>query len=129
MSQIDKFVAFNAAVSLLKEQNKEYIIEELKEQCKLQKNNEFMVNYVKRIYEDISLEQLEKKIAELVKPIDVSWQGELNIIYQTIEGLHKAIPNHTGDWYFTGNYPTPGGYKVLNQSFLNWSQGIQTRAY
>ncbi len=129
MSQIDKFVAFNAAISVLKEQNKEYIIQEVKKQCKLQKNNEHMTNYVKRIYENISFEQLEKKIAELVKPTDINWQGELSIIYQTIEGLHKAIPNHTGDWYFTGNYPTPGGYKVLNQSFLNWCQGIQERAY
>jgi amidophosphoribosyltransferase len=82
---------------------------------------------VKEIYKPFTAEQISDKIAELVKAATV--HAEIKIIYQSIENLHKAIPNHTGDWYFTGDYPTPGGNKVVNQSFINYIEGNNKRAY
>jgi amidophosphoribosyltransferase len=88
---------------------------------------EEVVNYVKEIYKPFNAEQISKKIAELVTSKDI--KAEVKIIYQNIENLHQAIPHHTGDWYFTGDYPTPGGNKVVNQSFINYIEGRNTRAY
>jgi len=85
------------------------------------------VNYVKEIYKPFTAEQISDKIAQLVK--DKSVKAEVRVIYQSIESLHEAIPNHTGDWYFTGDYPTPGGNKVVNQSFINYIEGRNARAY
>jgi amidophosphoribosyltransferase len=86
-----------------------------------------MVNYVKEIYRPFSDEDISKKIAQLLKPADC--KSEVQIVYQTVENLHKACPNDTGDWYFTGDYPTPGGNKVVNTSFINYIEGIAGRAY
>ena len=88
-----------------------------------------MVNHVKAIYEPFSLEALSAKVAQLVRPRTDDWHGEVDLIYQEIDGLHAAIPEHEGDWYFTGNYPTPGGYRVVNRSFLNWRAQVDARAY
>ncbi|MCB1198992.1 MAG: amidophosphoribosyltransferase, partial [Deltaproteobacteria bacterium] len=88
---------------------------------------EKIINAVKRIYEPFTLEELNKKISQMLTPDDVLCPVE--IIYQTIEGLHDAIPDHKGDWYFTGNYPTPGGNKVVNQAFINYIEGNNSRAY
>ncbi len=88
---------------------------------------EEVVNYVKEIYKPFTAEQISDKISELVKASHV--KAAVKIIYQSIESLHKAIPNHTGDWYFTGDYPTPGGNKVVNQSFINYIEGNNARAY
>ena len=88
-----------------------------------------MVNHVAGIYDGFTLEQLSAKIAQLVRPPSLRWSGDVQVIYQSVAGLRSAIPAHRGDWYFTGDYPTPGGYKVLNTSFLNWRAACDARAY
>ncbi len=129
MARLDKFIAFNAAVALLKETGRESVIQEVYKKCKDQENlpKEEMVNYVREIYQPFSPEQISGKIAELLKPEEIG--PEVEIVYQSIENLHKACPNDTGDWYFTGNYPTPGGNRVVNASFINFIEGKQGRAY
>ena len=129
MAQLDKFIAFNAAIALLKETGKENVIDEVYKKCKEQENlpKEEIVNYVKEIYKAFTAEEISVKIAELLKPEDC--KADVEIIYQTIENLHLACPNDTGDWYFTGNYPTPGGNKVVNKSFINYYEGKGERAY
>ncbi len=87
------------------------------------------VNHVRRIYEPFSPEEISAKIVERVRPKGIEWKGEIEIIFQTIENLHAAVPQHTGDWYFTGKYPTPGGYRVVNQAFLNYHEKAEGRAY
>ena len=129
MARLSDFVAFNAAIELLKDTKQDHIINELYNKSKAQQNlpKEEIINYVKEIYEPFKAAQISNKVAELVKTKGI--KAEVKVIYQSIEDLHKAIPNHTGDWYFTGNYPTPGGNKVVNQSFINYIEGINTRAY
>ncbi|MFA5327083.1 MAG: amidophosphoribosyltransferase [Prolixibacteraceae bacterium] len=129
MAVLDKFIAFNAAIELLKETNQHHVIDEVYRKCKEQENlpKEEIVNYVKEIYKPFKAEEVSAKIAELLKPDDC--KAEVEIIYQTIENLHVACPNDTGDWYFTGNYPTPGGNKVVNTSFINYVEGKGGRAY
>ena len=129
MAVLDKFIAFNATIELLKDTNQEHVIDEVYRKCKEQENlpKEEIVNYVKEIYKQFKAEEVSAKIAELLKPDDC--EAEVEIIYQTIENLHKACPNDTGDWYFTGNYPTPGGNKVVNTSFINYVEGKDGRAY
>ncbi len=129
MSQIEKFIAFQAAITLLKEHDKENIIHETYDKIKfLEKNHALETeNVVKNIYAPFSLKALEQKIAQLLKPDNM--KGELSIVYQTLEGLHRAIPNHSGDWYFSGNFPTPGGNRVTNIAFLNYYEGKNQRAY
>ena len=129
MTRIDKFIAFNAAIALLKDQGKEDVIEEVYRKCKEQQNlpKEEMVNYVREIYRSFTAEEISAKIAELLKPEDC--RAEVEIVYQSVENLHKACPNDLGDWYFTGNYPTPGGNRVVNSSFINYIEGKNIRAY
>ena len=112
MSKMGDFIAFNAAVSLLKEQGKECVLTELYEQCKeLHKNDQLhTVNVVKQIYKSFSNDEITKKIAELITPSNLGIP--VDVIYQTIESLHEACPSNLGDWYFTGNYPTAGGNPV-----------------
>jgi len=129
MAKLSDFVAFNAAIALLKETNQEHIINDVYNKCKEQQNlpKEEIVNYVKHIYKPFTSDQISNKVAQLVKSKGV--RAEVKVIYQSIENLHKAIPDHSGDWYFTGNYPTPGGNKVVNQSFINYIEGVNSRAY
>ncbi|NOR74097.1 MAG: amidophosphoribosyltransferase, partial [Draconibacterium sp.] len=129
MTRLDKFVAFNAAIELLKDEGKESVIQDVYKKCKEQQNlpKEEMVNYVREIYKPFTAGQVSAKIAELLKPDDCG--AEVEIIYQSIEDLHKACPNDLGDWYFTGNYPTPGGNRVVNGSFINFVEGNSKRAY
>ncbi len=129
MAKLGDFIAFNAAIELLKETNKTHIINEVYQKCKEQEElpKEQVVNHVKEIYRPFTATQISAKISELVKPHDC--KAEVQIIFQTIEDLHQAIPGHTGDWYFTGNYPTPGGNKVVNKSFINYIEGRNERAY
>jgi len=129
MARLDKFIAFNAAIELLKDTGREDVIQSVYKKCKEQQNlpKEEMVNYVREIYRPFTAEQISIKIAELLKPDDC--EAEVEIVYQTIENLHKACPNDLGDWYFTGNYPTPGGNRVVNSSFINFVEGKDTRAY
>jgi amidophosphoribosyltransferase len=129
MAKLGDFIAFQAAVQLLKDNFKENLLDELYEKAKAQVGlpKEEMVNVVKEIYEPFTAEQISAKISELLRPEGVN--AEVEIIYQTIEGLHNACPDNQGDWYFTGNYPTAGGNKVVNKSFINYMEGKNVRAY
>jgi amidophosphoribosyltransferase len=129
MARLDKFIAFNAAIELLKETGQESVIQSVYKKCKDQEHlsKEEMVNYVREIYRSFTPEEISAKIAELLKPDDC--KAEIEIVYQSIENLHKACPNDLGDWYFTGNYPTPGGNRVVNGSFINFVEGVDERAY
>ena len=129
MAVLDKFIAFNATIELLKDTDQQSVIDEVYRKCKEQENlpKEEIVNYVKEIYKPFKASEVSAKIAEMLKPDDC--KAEVEIIYQTIENLHVACPNDTGDWYFTGDYPTPGGNKVVNTSFINFIEGILGRAY
>jgi amidophosphoribosyltransferase len=129
MAKLNDFVAFNAAISLLEENNLENIIDEVYEKCKVQLTlpKEQIINYVQKIYEPFTDEQISKKITQLLTPKNIN--ADVEIIYQTVEDLHKACPNHKGDWYFTGNFPTPGGMKVSCRSFVNYIEKRNERAY
>lgn len=129
MSRLGDFIAFNAAIALLKENGQAELIDEVYHKSKAQENKpkEEIVNYVKEIYAPFTDEQISGKITELVTPDNINAKTE--VVYNTIESLHKACPAHTGDWYFTGNYPTPGGNKVVNRAFINYYEGNNKRAY
>jgi amidophosphoribosyltransferase len=131
MSQLEKFVAFQAAMAFLRERGEGAHIEAAYQKCKAQRGATLgeYENHVTPLYDRVEHEDLEKKIAEMLRPKRTRWKGELVILYQTIEGLHEALPEHRGDWYFTGDYPTPGGYRVLNTSFINAHEGLSRRAY
>ncbi|MBL7926778.1 MAG: amidophosphoribosyltransferase [Bacteroidia bacterium] len=129
MAKLGDFVAFNAAIQLLEENNMEHIIDEVYHLCKEQLTlpKESMVNHVQKIYEPFTDEQISKKIGQLLTPKNIN--AEVEIIYQRVEDLHKACPNHSGDWYFTGNFPTAGGMKVSCRAFVNYVEGKNERAY
>jgi amidophosphoribosyltransferase len=131
MSELGKFVAFEAAVALLKERGQNDLLAEVYGLCRrdLVNGAGSMVNHVRRIYEPFTAAEISAKIAGLVFPKDIEWSGPVQIIYQTIENLHAAVPNHTGDWYFTGKYPTPGGYRVVNQAYVNYFEKHEGRSY
>ena len=129
MSRLNEFIAFNATIELLKETNQKHIIDEVYRKCKAQEGlpKEEIVNYVKEIYAPFTEEQITNKITQMLTPEDSN--AEVEIIFNTIESLHEACPNNTGDWYFTGNYPTAGGNKVVNKAFINYYEGNNKRAY
>jgi len=129
MSRMGEFVAFEAAISLLKEAGKENVIIEVYQKCKDSAGlpKEDVVNYVKAIYEPFTDQQISDRIAKIVTPKEIN--AKVEVIYQTLDNLHKACPDHTGDWYFSGDYPTPGGNKVVNRAFVNWMEGKNQRAY
>jgi amidophosphoribosyltransferase len=127
MNRMDEFVAFRAAIALLKEQGMQSVIDETYQKCKVQLNlpKEEVVNYVKDIYRPFTAEEISTKIAEILIPENIHAQVE--IVYQSLEGLRAACPNHTGDWYFSGNYPTPGGNNIVVRSFVKYYEGIKER--
>lgn len=129
MARIGDLVAFRAAIELLDEHNMEHIVDEVYQRCKeqLEMGVNEMKNFVRMIYQPFTAEQISAKIAQLVRPDDC--HAEIQIIFQKIEDLHSACPNHRGDWYFSGNYPTPGGNKVVSRAFVNYIEGINARAY
>ena len=129
MARIDAFIAFKAAIALLKQTNQYHIVDEVYQKSKAQQglDDTAVVNYVKEIYSPFTDEQISAKIAEMLKTDDIN--AAVEVIYQTVEGLHKACPDHLGDWYFTGDYPTPGGMRVVNQAFINFYEGNDERAY
>ncbi|MBI1781501.1 MAG: amidophosphoribosyltransferase [Sphingobacteriales bacterium] len=129
MSKLGDFVAFQAAIALMKDRGIENRLQELYEKCKqLQRDNQLDTeNFVRQIYKPFTTEEISKKIAQLITPPDFAVPVE--VIYQTIESLHEACPNNTGDWYFTGNYPTPGGNHVVNKAFINYMEGKNVRGY
>jgi amidophosphoribosyltransferase len=128
MARMEDFIAFRAVLQLIKESNKDSLkqtynecLEELKRPVKE------MQNKVKTVYKDFSNDQISQKISAILKEDGIN--AEINVIFQTVENLHKACPKNLGDWYFTGNYPTPGGNKVVNQAFVNFYEGVKERAY
>jgi amidophosphoribosyltransferase len=129
MAKMGDFIAFEAAISLLKERNLDHIIEEVYQAClsQLAVPKEEVKNEVKRIYEPFTDQEISDRIAMLLRPAEVN--SEVTIVFQIVDNLHKACPGHTGDWYFTGDYPTPGGNKVVNKSFINWKENRNERAY
>jgi amidophosphoribosyltransferase len=129
MAKLGDFIAFEAAISLLKDRNMQSTIDFVYRKCneQLLLPKEQVKNYVKEIYAPFTDEEISAKIAVLLKPKTV--KAAVEIIYQKVENLHIACPNHTGDWYFTGNYPTPGGNKVVNRAFVNWVEKKNERAY
>ena len=131
MSELGKFIAFEAAIALLNEVGKRDTLLEVYRKCIdcLKSEDSCGINYVKEIYAPFTAEQISKKIAEIVYPRDRGWNGEVSVVYQSIEGLRKALPDHRGDWYFTGDYPTQGGYRVVNQAFVNYYKKSTGRSY
>jgi amidophosphoribosyltransferase len=129
MSKMGEFVAFEAAIQLLKERGMEHIIEEVYTKCKasLLLPKEQITNHVKDIYRPFKQEEISAQITKIITPADTV--AEVQVIYQTLDNLHIACPEHKGDWYFSGNYPTPGGNKVVNKAFVNWKEGNNQRAY
>ena len=129
MSKLGEFVAFKAAMALIKERKMEYLLLELVEKChELKRNNRLNTeNLVRNIYKPFTVEEISKKIAQLITPDEI--KVPVDVIYQTIEDLHESCPTNLGDWYFTGNYPTPGGNRVVNNAFLNYMEGKNVRGY
>ncbi len=127
MSRMGDFVAFRAMIELLKESGKDYMLGEVYEACQRSVQDERPKNHVQRLYEQFTDEQISQKISEIVKPSDM--RAEVQVVFQTVDNLHKAIPYHSGDWYFTGNYPTVGGTRVANRSYVNFMDGKLVRAY
>lgn len=123
MSRMAEFCAFRAAIALIQERRMGDLITSTYKKCKAQEywKKEDVVNYVKEIYAPFTDEEISNKIAEMITGPEI--KAEVKLVYQSIEGLHNAIPNHPGDWYFSGNYPTPGGNKMVNQAFINWYEG------
>jgi amidophosphoribosyltransferase len=129
MSRMQDFVAFRAAQELLKEHKKLYLLEEVYQKCldAIKLENRKIINHVKEIYAPFTYEQISDKVAQIVKQPHI--QAEVKVVYQTVENLHKACPNHIGDWYFTGDYPTPGGNYIVNKAFIKFMEGSHERAY
>ncbi|MFT4646765.1 MAG: amidophosphoribosyltransferase, partial [Planctomycetota bacterium] len=129
MARIEAFIAFKAAIALLKDTKQENIIDEVYKKSKAQqsKKDDKIVNFVKEIYAPFTTEEVSAKIAEMLKTKDI--KADVEVIYQTVENLHIACPDNLGDWYFTGDYPTPGGNRVVNQAFINFYEGNDKRAY
>jgi amidophosphoribosyltransferase len=129
MSRMKDFVAFRAVLALLQESGKENMIEDVYEQCLAARQSEkdHEENFVKKLYKQFSADQISEKISEIITPPNT--KAEIRVVYQTIRGLHEACPQHLGDWYFTGDYPTPGGNRVVNQSFINFVENKSVRAY
>jgi amidophosphoribosyltransferase len=131
MSQLGKFIAFEAAIELLKERGKSTLLQEVYQLCReeVARKDQASVNHVKRIYESFTPEEISAKIVERVSPPKNGWDGQIEVIFQTVENLHAAVPHHTGDWYFTGDYPTAGGYRVVNQAYINYYEKNEGRSY
>ena len=131
MSELGKFIAFKAAVELVKEDGNLDLIREIYQDCvkQVERPDDEMVNHVRRLYDRYTDEQISEKIAKLVYPKNVPWQGDLEIVFLTVDKMKKAISHHSGDWYFTGEYPTPGGTAVLNQAYINYYENRVGRAY
>ncbi|MEQ9231862.1 MAG: amidophosphoribosyltransferase, partial [Cyclobacteriaceae bacterium] len=121
------FLAFRAVLALLKEHNKEDLLDIVFDKCLAEGSSMNQPNHVNELYEAFTYEQISAKITEIVRPKGM--KAELEVVYQTVEGLHKACPDHLGDWYFTGDYPTPGGNRVVNRAFVNFMKGVEVRAY
>lgn len=127
MSKMKDFIAFRAVLKLLEDHDKEHLLDEVYEKCVMNADDLEAPNFVKELYDPFTDDQISAKISEIVRPKTLS--AEVEVIYQTVPNLHKAIPNHLGDWYFTGDYPTKGGNRVVNKAFINFMRGVAVRAY
>jgi len=129
MAKINDFIAFQAAIELLKETKQQHVLNEVYKKCKAQENyqKEDIINYVREIYKPFTIDQITEKIGIMLTPKGIN--AKVEVVYQTIEDLHEACPEDKGDWYFTGKYPTPGGNKVVNKAFINYMEGKNERAY
>lgn len=129
MSRMGEFVAFEAAISLLRRNGMNYLIDEVYQKCieSLEQDKEKVINHVKAIYEPFTYQEISEEISRIVTPVDI--KAKVEVIYQTLEDLHIACPKNKGDWYFSGDYPTPGGNKIVNRAFMNWVEGKNVRAY
>lgn len=129
MSRMGEFVAFEAAISLLKKRGLAHVVDEVYQRCLASTTmpKDLVKNYVKAIYEPFTDEEISEEIARIIRPHNL--KAELVVVYQTLDNLHKACPDHLGDWYFSGDYPTAGGNKVVNRAFMNWVEGKNVRAY
>ena len=131
MSELGKFIAFKATVQLIKDDGQSDLLKEVYRDCLAQVDLPAVeqVNHVKRLYDRYTAEQISKKIGDLVYPKNIPWQGDLDVVFLPVEKMRAALPNNNGDWYFTGNYPTPGGYAMLNKAFINYFENKDGRAY
>jgi amidophosphoribosyltransferase len=129
MSEIGKFVAFEAVIDLLKETGRTELLGEVYRDCQQEVARKGSVNHVRRLYEPFTAEEISARISKLVRPRKIEWNGEIEIIFQTLANLHAAVPNHSGDWYFSGRYPTEGGYRVVNQAYVNYYEKNEGRSY
>ncbi len=131
MSELGKFIAFKATVQLIKDDGQFDLLKEVYRDCLAQVELPAVeqVNHVKRLYDRYTDEQISKKIGDLVYPKNIPWQGDLDVVFLPVEKMRAALPNNNGDWYFTGNYPTPGGYAMLNKAFINYFENKDGRAY
>lgn len=131
MSELGKFIAFQAAVALINERGYNGLLSEVAQNCRdaLKDDRPVLTNHVKKVYENFTPEEISAKVAELVIPDELNGEPKVEVIYQGIENLHEALPDHSGDWYFTGDYPTPGGYRVAHKAFLNFYENKNGRSY
>jgi len=131
MSELGKFIAFNAAVALHRRAGRQYLLDRIYDDCReeLAKPSKERRNRVQGVYEAFTVEEISAEVSRMVYPEDTEWHGEVEVIYQTIENLRASIKGECGDWYFTGDYPTPGGYAMVNQAYLRWFEGIGGRSY
>jgi amidophosphoribosyltransferase len=125
MSRMKEFVAFRAAIELLKERRMESVLDQVYSQCMSQPDHS--ENFVKQVYASFTEEEISDKVAQIVTTSDI--KAEVKVIFQTVDNLHRCIPEHIGDWYFTGDYPTTGGTRVVNKAFVNYMEGKTVRAY
>lgn len=127
MSRMKDFVAFRAVLELLEDRGMSYKLDEVMDKCLASQGDKFAPNYVKELYDPFTQEEVSEKITQIVRPKKM--RAKLEVLFQTVESLHKACPQHAGDWYFTGDYPTPGGNRVVNKAFVNFMKGVTVRAY
>ena len=131
MSELGKFIAFQAAVALHRRAGRQALLDQIYEECRdeLRKPHGQMVNRVKRVYEAFTPEEISAEISRMVSPEDIDWDGEVQVIFQKIDDLHASIKGPCGDWYFTGDYPTAGGYSMVNAAYVRWYDGVGGRSY
>ena len=127
MSKMKDFIAFRAVLELLEENDKSYMLDEVLAKCEESANDRDAPNHVLELYKPFTADQVSAKITDIVRPKDM--KADLEVIFQSVDNLHKACPDHKGDWYFTGNFPTVGGNRVVNKAFVNFMKGVTVRAY
>ena len=131
MAEFGKFIAFEAAIALIKESGNHRLINEVYTACQneVKKPRGEMRNCVQAIYAGFTDEQISRRISEMIYPPGIDWAGKVEVLFQTVENLHRSIPDHNGDWYFTGNYPTPGGFEMVNRAFIAFCEKKAGRVY